>query len=207
MRLHGHVGSINVRKVLWLCADLGVAVDLVERGTPRAQVSDPAFVALNPFGLVPVIEDAGLVLAESNTILRYLARREGRDDLLPAEASAAAHIERWIDWQATDFNDSWRYAFIAAFRDLPGYNDPQRIAQSRAAFDAKVGIVDTQLAETRAFIAGPNFTLADIPIGLSIRRWLALQTERQGFPHVMAYYARLCRRAAFLPFGGPDSPP
>jgi glutathione S-transferase len=206
--VHGHTQSINVRKVLWLCAELELGVQRVERGTAMLPVSDAAFRALNPFGLVPVIDDDGFVVSESNTILRYLARREGRGDLLPADARAAAMIERWIDWQATDFNDAWRYAFVARFRDVPGYDDPAMIARSRAAFDAKVGIVEAQLAATGGFVAGAAFTLADIPIGLSIRRWLAFDdVPRDRCPHVVGYYQRLCARAAFLPFGGCDSPP
>lgn len=207
LRLHGHSGSINVRKVLWLCAELELPVDLVERGTAAAPVTDPAFRALNPFGLVPVIEDEGLVLAESNTILRYLTRRERRTDLLPTQARAAALVELWIDWQATDFNEAWRYAFIAAFRNVPGHDDPARIAQSRRSFDAKVALVENQLRESGGFIAGADFTLADIPIGLSIRRWLAFGPPPPGYRSVAAYYARLCERAAFVPFGGPGSPP
>lgn len=207
MRLHGHAGSINVRKVLWLAAELGVAVDLIERGTAALPVDDPAYRALNPFGLVPCLEDDGFVLAESNAILRYLARREGRADLLPADPRGAAEVDRWLDWQATDFNESWRYAFIAHFRDKPGYDDPARIAGSRAAFDAKIAILDEQLARTEAFVAGAEFSLADIPIGLSVRRWLAFEPDLGPYHHVAGYYARLCEREAFLPFGGPGSPP
>lgn len=207
MRLHGHAGSINVRKVLWLVAELGLEVELIERGTTAAPVSDPAYLALNRFGMVPLLEDGERVLAESNSILRYLARREGRDDLLPNDAFSSARVERWMDWQATDFNDSWRYSFMARFRDKPGYDDPRCIAQSRDAFNAKVAIIDAQLVLTGAYIESSTFTLADIPIGLSIRRWLAFQSGREACPNVMAYYGRLCHRPAFLRFGGPESPP
>lgn len=207
LRVHGHLASINVRKVLWLCTELGLDCQLVERGTPACPVGDPAFLSMNPFGLVPLLEDDGLALAESNTILRYLARREARHDLLPEEARSAAAIERWIDWQATDFNDSWRYAFVSRFREVPGYGDLALIERSLAAFEAKARIVDEQLARTRTYIAGRSFTLADIPIGLSIRRWLAMERSAAELPHLVAYYHRLCERDAFRRLGGPGSPP
>lgn len=206
LRVHGHFASINVRKVLWLCAELGLKCELIERGTAAVPVSDPGFIARNPFGLVPFLEDDGFCLAESNTILRYLARREGRRDLLPTDAKAAAEVERWIDWQATDFNDSWRYAFIARFREVAGYDDQPLIEKSRHAFDAKARIVDDQLARTGGFIAGAIFTLADIPVGLSVRRWLAMKSA-VGLANLNAYYDRLCQRAAFRDFGGLGSPP
>ncbi|HMS21285.1 glutathione S-transferase N-terminal domain-containing protein [uncultured Sphingorhabdus sp.] len=206
LRLHGYATSINVRKVLWLCAELGLDVELIDRGTATNPVDDPVFVRLNPFGLVPVLDDGGYILPESNTILRYLCRREQRADLLPQKAVAAANVERWIDWQATDFNDSWRYAFLALVRKRPGFDDPELINRSIEAFDAKAKIVEEQLAKTGGHIADKEFTLADIPIGLSLRRWFAMAVDRRDLPNVRHYYERLCERPSFLSFGGPDAP-
>jgi glutathione S-transferase len=206
LRLHGYAASINVRKVLWLCAELGLDVELIDRGTATNPVADPVFARLNPFGLVPVLDDGDYILPESNTILRYLCRREQRADLLPQKAVAAANVERWIDWQATDFNDSWRYAFSALVRQRPGFGDSELIRQSIESFNINAKIVDDQLARTGSYIAGNEFTLADIPIGLSLRRWLAMPVERSELPNVRRYYERLCERPSFLLFGGPAAP-
>jgi len=205
LRVHGYAESLNVRKVLWLCAELGLRCQLIERGTSAFPAGAPDYLAINPYGHVPLLEDGDFRLAESNTILRYLARREGRGDLLPSEARAAAEVERWIDWQATDLNASWRTAFIARYRDPGGDYDPALIAQSQRAFDAKARILDDQLAHTGGYIAGPAFTLADIPIGLSVRRWLAMESAVE-LPNVATYYARFCERPTFRDFGGPASP-
>ena len=205
LRVHGYAASLNVRKVLWLCAELGLECELVERGTTAFPASHPEYLARNPFGHVPLLEDGDFALAESHSILRYLARREGRSDLLPSEARRAAEVDRWLDWQATDFNESWRYCFVARFRNLPGYDDPILIERSQRAFDAKAGIVDAQLGRTSAYIAGADFTLADIPVGVSVRRWLAMESGVK-LPHLAAYYERLCERAAYRAFGGSGSP-
>jgi glutathione S-transferase len=206
MRLHGYFDSINVRKVLWLAAELDLPIELIERGTLAKPASDARYRTLNPFGMVPCLEDAGLAVAESNTILRYLARREGRKDLLPDDAAAAARVDTWLDWQVTDLNDSWRYAFMARFRDKPGYHDPARVESSLATFDAKIAMIDARLSQTGAFVSGATFTLADIVIGLSIRRWHAFEPETARYESVATYYNRLCERPAFSAFGGPDSP-
>jgi len=206
MKLHGHLNSINVRKVLWCCEELGLEVDLLERGTVAKPVSDPEYLALNPFGLVPLIEDGAVCLAESNSIIRYLARREGRTDLMPDNPALAAKVDQWIDWQATDFNDAWRYAFLALVRKKPGYDDQSAIERSLAAFTDKIHILDAHLANGRGHVAGPAFTIADIPIGLSLRRWLAMGLDTNAVTNVMAYYERLCARPAFLRYGGPNSP-
>jgi len=205
LRVHGYAESLNVRKVLWLCAELGLDCDLIERGTSACPASAPDYLAINPYGHVPLLEDGDFQLAESNTILRYLARREGRGDLLPSEARAAAEVECWLDWQATDLNASWRTAFVARYRNPGGDYDPALIARSQRAFDAKARILDDQLARTGGHVAGAGFTLADIPIGLSVRRWLAMESDVP-LANVSAYYQRLCERAAFGPFGGPGSP-
>jgi glutathione S-transferase len=206
IRLHGYAASINVRKVLWLAQELGLGVELVERGTPLAPVDDPAFRSLNPFGMVPCLEDRGRVIAESSTILRYLARRERRFDLLPYDAEGAARVESWLDWQATDLNNSWRYAFMARFRSAPGYDDPGLVEASLRDFSAKVGIIENHLGKTGPFIAG-SFTLADIVIGLSIRRWRAFGSELTQFPNIACYCARLSERKPYLDIAGPESAP
>jgi glutathione S-transferase len=102
----GRAASINVRKVLWTCSELGLEPGREEWGAGELSLQSPRFLALNPNALVPVLLDGDLVLFESNTICRYLAARQGRHDLLPAEAAARARVEQWMDWQATELNNA-----------------------------------------------------------------------------------------------------
>lgn len=206
LKVHGYADSINVRKVLWTAAELGLELELIERGTAAAPAQAEAYLAINPYGLVPLLEDGDFRLAESNSIIRYLCRREGRTDLMPATATEAARVDQWIDWQATDFNDAWRYAFVALVRQRPGFDDPDQIRRSQEAFNAKAAIVAAQVERTGAYIAGPVFSLADVVIGLSVRRWYATPTNKPALPALDRYYARLCGRPQFLPFGGPEAP-
>lgn len=206
LRVLGYAASLNVRKVLWACEELGIAYRREDWGGTARPTSDPAFLALNPFGMVPVINDAGVVVRESNTILRYLAGREGRLDLLPTDAAARAAIEAWMDWQISDFNDSWRVAFQGLVRRHPDHQDRARIDASVAAFSRLVGLVDARLADTGGHIAGPGFSLADIPIGLSIHRWLSLPVPKPPYRHIDRYYALLCERAGFRLHGRDAGP-
>lgn len=192
LRILGKASSINVRKVLWTCEEIGLAYDHQEQGPELAQ---------NPNGLVPVIVDGDFVLRESNTILRYLVGRYGSESLLPHEPRRRAEVEQWIDWQATDLNSSWRYAFMALVRRDPAFDDPRQIAASTANWNRMLSILDARLAATQAFVAGADFTLADIPIGLSVNRWLMTPIERPALPAVNAYYERLSTRPAFLRHG------
>lgn len=192
LRILGKASSINVRKVLWACDEIGMPYEHREQGPELAR---------NPNGLVPVIVDGDFVLWESNTILRYLAGRYGSASLLPHEPRARAEVEKWIDWQATDLNSSWRYAVMALVRRDPAFDDPRQIAASKTTWNRMMSILDARLATTQAFVAGADFTLADIPIGLSVNRWFMTPFERPSFPAVDAYYERLSARPAFLKHG------
>jgi glutathione S-transferase len=192
IRILGKASSINVRKVLWTCEEIGIA---------HARADDGPELAQNPNGLVPVIVDGDFVLWESNSIIRYLANKWAADALLPREPQARAEVDRWIDWQATEFNSAWRYAFSAIVRRSPAFHDVSEIDASKQQWTRMVAILDGQLARTGGHVAGASFTLADIPIGLSVNRWFMTPFERPSFPHVEAYYDRLNGRPAFRQHG------
>jgi glutathione S-transferase len=192
LKILGKASSINVRKVLWTCEEIGIAYTHADSGPELAR---------NPNGLVPVIVDGDFVLWESNSIIRYLANKWAAHALLPDEPQSRAEVDRWIDWQATELNNSWRYAFSAIARRNPAFDDDRQIEASKTAWTRMVAILDTRLGETSAYVAGAAFTLADIPIGLSVNRWFMTAMERPSFPAVAAYYERLSRRPAFLKHG------
>jgi glutathione S-transferase len=189
LKIIGKASSINVRKVLWTCAELGQAFEREDWQVSHA--------ALNPNAMVPVLVDGDFVLWESNAICRYLCAREGACALLPPDARARARVEQWMDWQATELNNAWRYAFMALVRASPAHTDPAQIAASVAAWNRHVGILDAQLAATGAYVAGERFTLADIVIGLSLNRWSMTPMDRPDYPQVAAWLARLAERPGY----------
>lgn len=197
LKILGRTSSLNVRKVLWTCDELGLAYEREDWGTGFASTKSPEFLALNPNGLVPVLIDEQGALYESNTICRYLASRYGGGHLLPVEPRGRAVVEQWMDWQATTLNPTWVYAFLALGRPTAGYDDPTRIAASVEAWNAAMAILDQRLAETGAHAAGHDFTLADVVLGVSVHRWMRTPMERANLPAVEAYYARLRERPAF----------
>jgi glutathione S-transferase len=201
LKIHGYAGSINVRKVLWTCVELGLPFERVDWGGGTRPVTDPEFQKLNPVGMIPVLDDAGRLFWESNSIVRYLAAREGRHDLLPAAPAERAGVEKWMDWQASDFNNSWRYVFQALVRRNPSFQDEEQIAASWNQFCSAVRVLDRELARTGAYVTGTSFTCADIVIGLSIHRWKSIPLERPSLPEIGRYYDRLCEREGFRIYG------
>lgn len=201
LQILGKSTSINVRKVLWLCEELGLAYELQQWGSGHRPTDTPEFRALNPNALVPVIRDGAVVLWESNTICRYLAASRGSTDLLPAAPAERALVEQWMDWQAGELNNSWRYAFMARVRQSPAHTDPASIAAGISNWNRHMTMLDEQLRRTGAFATGARFTLADIVLGLSTHRWFMTPVERPALPAVAAYYERLSQRPAFMAHG------
>jgi len=109
LQILGKASSINVRKVLWACTELGIAFEREDWGSGFRSTFSPQFLALNPNAMVPVIKDGDFVLWESNSILRYLANQYHGQHLYPAEPRVRARVDQWMDWQATHHNKSSTY--------------------------------------------------------------------------------------------------
>lgn len=208
LRILGKAASINVRKVLWACDELGLAIEREDWGSGFQPTDTPAFLALNPNAMVPVLverDDTGaaadFVLWESNAICRYLAARAGRTDLLGATPQERARVEQWMDWQATELNNSWRYVFMSRVRRSPAHQDPGALRAGEAGWARHMQILDGQLSRTGAYAAGPAFTLADVVLGLSAQRWFMTPLPRPELPAVQAWFGRLQQRPAFRRHG------
>ncbi|MGV6492595.1 glutathione S-transferase family protein [Stenotrophomonas rhizophila] len=197
LELYGTPTSINVRKVLWLLAELGLEYRHDAAGASADAAADARLRRLNPNAQVPVLCDGDFVLWESNSICRYLAARAERADLLPQAPRERARVEQWMDWQATDLNSAWRYAFMAGVRRHPDYQDDAAAAASQAHWNRLMGVLDRQLAQTGAHVAGERFSLADIVLGLSTQRWRMTPGDKPVLPCVDAWFARLRPRAGF----------
>jgi len=201
LKVLGRLTSINVRKVVWALDEIGLGHAREDWGGDTRSTKEAAYLALNPKGLVPVLIDGDVVLTESNTIMRYVAAKAGRSDLLPTELVARAKIEEWIDWAATDLNSAARHAFLGLARKNPAFQDAGQQAISIRDWTAQMTMLEAQLAG-RAYVAGAAFTLADIPVGLFANRWLHTPFEKPQFPAVVAYIEKLAARPAAAPYFG-----
>jgi len=201
LKILGKSTSINVRKVLWTCHELGLDVEQAQFGSGFQSTQTPEFKALNPNAMVPVLLDDEFVLWESNVICRYLAAREGREDLLSSDPKRRALAEQWMDWQAGELNNSWRYAFPALARNSPQHTDPALIDAGVSEWNRHMQILEEQLQRSGDYVLGDNFSLADIPVGLSVNRWSMTPMSRPALPAVSAYYDRLNQREGYRLFG------
>lgn len=199
IRLWGRNNSINVQKVIWTCEELGVAYERVDAGGAFGGTDSDDYRAMNPNGLVPVIRDGEQVIWESNAIVRYLfaayAPASGTGLHYPADARVRAIEEQWMDWQATDFWPAMRPIFKALVRKEDGISEAD-VARATDASEARLAILDAQL-EKAAFVAGKRFTMADIPVGLTVARWLKLPVDHKRHQHVESWFDAIRSRPAF----------
>lgn len=201
----GRITSINVRKVLWAADEIGLDYVREDWGLPLRDPNQPEFLRLNPNGQVPVIVEGDFVLWESNAIIRYLAQQH-RSGLLPVGARAQAVMEQWLGWQASDLNAVWGYAVNALIRKSPGFGDAARLRDSTEKWNKRMQVLEDRLTATGSYVAGENFGLADIAIGLSVHRWMSADFEKPSLPSVARYYEQLRRREAGRPYLGPETP-
>lgn len=196
LKIWGRNSSINVQKVLWCCGELALPFQRIDAGLQYGVNNTPEYLAMNPTGLVPMIDDDGFVLWESHAIVRYLARKHGAGTLWPAAAHACADADRWMDWYATTLWPNLRPIFWGLVRTPPEKRNLAEIEEARKRLAANFKIVDDYLARND-YIAGRAFSMGDIPLGVAAWRWFDLQIERPDYRHLAAWYRRLTGRNAY----------
>jgi len=192
VKLYDFAFSPNCRKVRAVAYELGVALEYEHVDLLHGASRSPAFLAKNPNGRVPVLEDGDLILWESTAIVRYLA---AGSPLVPAAPRAAAEVDRWISWQLAHLGPAMsKVAFEKIVKKLTGRGapDPVRIAEGTAEFDQLTGILDHALAG-REFVAG-GLTLADFALAAHYSLASAAGLELARHRRVESWLARISAR-------------
>jgi len=190
----GRATSSNVMKVLWGLGELTLPFERIDVGGSFGKTDTPEYRAMNPTGLVPTLQEDDFTLWESNAILRYLCHAHAPHSMLwPQDPHARANIDRWMDAQQTVLNRPMGVVFWGLVRTPADKRDPAAIAQGVADTAKAYGMIEPHLAK-HAYIAGPDFSLADIPWGVHAHRWFNMDFERPPLPHLRAWYDRLCER-------------
>lgn len=195
MRIWGRANSSNVKKVLWCAEELGLPYERIDAGGAFGRLADPEFRALNPNGMVPVIEDDGVVAWESNAIVRYLAARHGAGTLWPEDPAVRVLGDRWMDWVHLM---AAPYATVVGnvVRKAPADRDHAAVAAGIERLSELFARVDAHLAR-EPYLGGAAFTMADIPLGAYIYAWFEMPIERPAMPHLEDWYHRLGTREPY----------
>jgi len=197
LTIWGRLNSHNVKKVAWAAQEIGVPHRRIDMGGSFGFTDE--YLAMNPNRLIPSIsvaggEDDGLVLWESNAILRYLADRHA-PHLWPGDLRERARADRWMDWQF-QYADAQRPAFINFVRRPAEQRVAREIAASAVAAGRLMQILDAELAR-QPWLSGERFGIADVPMGVYAYTWFTLEIERPRVSHVEDWYDRLRGRPGF----------
>ena len=195
LKIWGRVNSVNVKKALWAAEELGLKYERIDAGLQFGVNKTPQYLAMNPTGLVPTIDDDGFVLWESHSIVRYLASKHGMGTLCPADLRSRADAERWMDW-AFAVQTAMRPVFWGLIRTPPEKRDPKAIEEGRLKSIETLHILEKSLAG-KAYVTGATFTIGDIPVGCEVQRFMRVPIDRPRLPNVEAWFDRLRARPPF----------
>lgn len=198
LTIWGRISSINVQKVVWAAGEVGQTFERIDVGGAFGGNREPAYLARNPNGLIPVLEDGDVCIWESNSIVRYLAARYGAGWIWEEDPSLRADADRWLDWMLTELQPALTPAFWGLVRGDSERAPPEAVAASIARTEARLDILEAHLAG-RSFLAGERFGMADIVIGCGVHRWLNMPVTRAARPQLQRWYETVSARPAARP--------
>jgi glutathione S-transferase len=197
LKIWGRNTSSNVQKVMFAIGELGLAHERIDIGGAFGKNKEPPYLAMNPNGLVPTLEeDNGFLLWESNSIVRYLAAVHGAGTLEPSDPHTRALAHQWMDWQLSVYGPAITPVFWGLIRTPPEKRDHKAIEEGKVKTTAAVQILDAHFAKN-AYAAGDAFSMGDIPIAIMSYRYRELVPERPAFANFERWYASLVARPAF----------
>ncbi len=197
IKIWGRNTSSNVQKVMWAIGEIGLPHERIDIGGPFGKNREAAYLAMNPNGLVPTLEEEdGFLLWESNTIVRYLAAKHRSTVLEPADLRTRARASAWMDWQLSVLGPAITPAFVGMIRTPLEQRDHAAIEESKKKTTAAVAILDDHLAKS-AYVAGDAFSYGDIPAAVMANRYRQLVPERPPLRSFERWYAAIAARQAF----------
>lgn len=198
LTIWGRKTSSNVQALMWCVGELGLKYHRHDVGHRFGGLDSPEFGNLNPNRTIPVLQDGdNAPLWETGAILRYLAAKYGDAPFWPPDPTERAEIDKWAEWAKINVAMGFTVpVFWRVVRTAPSQRNPALIAEAVAALDTHLAIADAQLSQSE-YLAGPNFTLADIQLGHILYRYYDIDIQRTLLPNLRRYYDALTRRPAY----------
>jgi glutathione S-transferase len=194
MKLHYHPLSGHAHRVRLFLSLLGIAHELVPVDLMAGAHKQPAFLQMNRFGQVPVLDDDGVIVSDSNAILVYLAKKHRRTDWLPETPEGAAAVQRWLSAAAGQIAFGPAAARLVTLFGAK-FNAEEVIARAHAI----LAVIDAELAG-RNWIAAPQPTIADVALYSYIARAPEGNVDLSAYRNVQAWLGRIEALPGFVAF-------
>jgi glutathione S-transferase len=191
MKLYLHPFSHNSRRAVAVARHLGVAFEPIVVDVPGGAHKKPEFLAINPNGMIPVLDDDGFVLSESTAIASYLAQKS-KSDILPTEPKAHADVMRWVAWEQAHLNPACTtVVFENMFKRMfGGTPDAAAVKDGTARFERFAAVLDKQL-EKHEFVTGKKVTLADFVCASPFTHARAAGLPIDKYTHIAKWLGRM----------------
>jgi glutathione S-transferase len=207
LKIYGHPGS-RAARTLWVCRELGVQFEHIPTHFADGGTKSAAFLAINPAGRIPAIDDDGFCLAESMAINIYLAKKHG-GELAPRSLEDEARMLQWSFWAMTEAEKPLVTLFMQRFEVQPGSElekyfrerspkDPATEQAALKALEHPLTVLNDHLAN-REYLLGSSFTLADLNVASVMSMGLAARFDFSPYPGVQQWLGRCLGRPAARP--------
>ncbi len=194
LQLLGRTSSCNVQKVIWFCEEASIPYENKFYGGKHGGTKDNHFKLLNPNSTVPVINDSGFILYESNAIIRYLSDKYNFLKLEDSKDIALCY--QWMDWASFTLAAPCAIVTLNTLLLPKNQRDMDKVYKSKEQILSLLKILDIHLLKNE-FIIGKNFSLADIPAGCWYNRCLNLELDLSRFDGLKSWCSRLSDRQAY----------
>jgi glutathione S-transferase len=190
LRIYG-IARTRAFRALWIAEELGLDYEHMPIEIGPAGARKPDYLAINPNGRLPAIDDGGFVLWESLAITLYLAKKHGQ--LYPATLEGEAKAWQWSLWAVQEVDRGVNIWSLHAVRLPPAERDPQRLAEALKVLEPPFRVLDAAVSE-RPYLLGAEFTVADLNVAAVISR--AIDMDLSTTPRLRDWLVRCLERPA-----------
>ncbi|NQW00442.1 MAG: glutathione S-transferase family protein [Rhodospirillales bacterium] len=196
IQILGRPNSVNVQKVMWSAAEIGISVDRHDIGGAFGGNDTADYLSKNPNGRVPTLVDGDFILWESNAIVRYLSEAHGASPWFPDSLEERALCNQWMDWYISTLHPSMTVIFWQLIRTPDKDRDYAGLAAAIEEAGLFWAMLDKHLAN-HAFVVGDDLTMGDVPLGCAAYRWHSMEIARPDLPNLKRWWQSLAARDAY----------
>ena len=202
IKLYGHPASTCTRTVLFALHETALPYELVLVDIMKGEHKQPAYMARQPFGQLPALDDEGFKLYESRAMARYVDEKAGFK-LTPKDVQHRAKMEQWISIETSDFNAAaMTFIYDGVFKRP---QSPEDVKKAAAKLELASSVIDHALAESgKPFLVGEQFSIADIAFAPYLD--YSMMTDAKhiygNYPQLSAWWNRVSERPSWQQIRG-----
>ena len=194
--IYGRATSSNVQLVMWTIGELGLEHERLDYGHKHGGTDTPEYLAMHPLGRVPVLKEGELTMFESGAIARYLCEKHGSAPFRPAKLEDRARLDVWCEWMKATVAPMFAQPIFWSLLKFKAGEGGETVQAAADALKPQMLALEDRIGNG-PWMAGDNFTFADLWIEHLLYRYNVLNFDKAETPNIDAYYQRLTQRPAF----------